>query len=153
MIVKHDEDVVKVAPYLCVCDKCMDNYGSRDLFQEPQIESSEKHFRKPMTRGDFNQSSDEDADELMDEEVDESVNAEYHSQDMVCAVAAGPESLDPFYFIYIEGSYEADFDTMDDFNHSIKAGQQYVSGFYLEKRSQNLKGVTYNVNDKECFLF
>ena len=40
---------------------------------------------------------------------------------------------------------------MDDFHHLINAGQEYISGFYLEKRSETLKGVTYSVNEKKTF--
>ena len=71
----------------------------------------------------------------------------------MCAVAADENSFDPFYFIYINGSNVAEFDIMDDFHHLIRKDQNYVSGYYLEKRFDTAKGKTYSVNMKKNVFF
>ena len=86
MIIKHNSD------------------GSCDSFKVPSLESSENHSQKSYTCQHFAQSSDEDEGEQIDcedENEDNSVLAEYYSPNTVCAVAAGQDSLDLLYFIYI----------------------------------------------------
>ena len=88
-----------------------------------------------------------------DDRDDEEVIAEYYAPDTVCAVAADHDSLDLLYFIYIVNSDVADVDMTDGCKHDIKAGQEYISGYYLEKRSETLKGITYTVNEKKSIFF
>ena len=69
----------------------------------------------------------------------------------------------PFYFFYVnEVDLTAEFDTADDYNHKIKAGQSYLSGHYLEEITHKTKkgGYLYYVDDnktvfvfKECIVY
>ena len=81
------------------------------------------------------------------------ISTDYFSPNTVCAVAAGQESNEMFYFIFNEDSQVADFDVMDDFNHLVVKGQTYLSGFYLEKKAETSKGVTYTINKNKTFYF
>ena len=78
---------------------------------------------------------------------------EYYAPDTVCAVAADHHGLDLLYFIYIVNSDVAEVDMTDSFKHDIKAGQEYISGYYLEKQSETLKGITYTINEKNSVFF
>ena len=71
----------------------------------------------------------------------------------MCAVAADHHGLGLLYFIYIVNSDVAEVDMTDSFKHDIKAGQEYISGYYLEKQSETLKGITYTINEKNSVFF
>ena len=83
------------------------------------------------------QKNDDDDDD--DDDDENEISTDYFSPNTVCAVAAGQESNEIFYFIFNEDSQVADFDVMDDFNHLVVKGQTYLSGFYLEKRLKRPK--------------
>ena len=144
MVIKHNTAFIKVAPYLC--DKWQNKFGSCTLFQELKLESSENRNWKSCTRRDLQHSSDND-----DGVDDEEVIVEQYAPDTVCAVAADHHCLDLLYFIYIVNSDVAEVDMTDSFKHDIKAGQEYKSGYYLEKQSETLKGITYTINKKIVF--
>ena len=75
IIVKHNTDVLKVSPYLCVRIKCHVDYGTCDLFKVLKLESSEKRCRKRCTHQDFEESSDnDDAEEQRNDNEDEDEN-------------------------------------------------------------------------------
>jgi hypothetical protein len=38
-------------------------------------------------------------------------------------------------------------------NHLITEGQKYISGFYLEKKTETSKGITYCINTKKSVYF
>ena len=80
-------------------------------------------------------------------------SSSFFAANTVCAVAADRNSIEMFYFIFIEDSHEAEFDHTDDYNNSVVVGQKYLSGFYLEKHSENSKGVTYSLNLKKNVYF
>ena len=147
-------EVVKVAPHLCICENCMENYGSCPLFQSLDLRSITKLQNKRCLRRDLDDSDNEneDNDEIPDDEREEIIT-DYFSANTVCAVAADRNSIEMFYFIFIEGSCEAEFDHTDDYNHSVVAGQKYLSWFYLEKHSENSRGVTYTLNLRNNVYF
>ena len=73
---------------------------------------------------------------------------------MIIAVPSDKESIDPFYFIKIIEECQAECDLMDDYKNSIKEGQKYLSGQYLEKSSCSPKGViSFYPYEKKCFFF
>ena len=81
---------------------------------------------------DDSDNENEDNDEIPDNEREEIIT-DYFAANTVCAVAADRNSIEMFCFIFIEGSCEAEFDHTDNYNHSVVAGQKYLSKFYLEK--------------------
>ena len=98
----------------------------------------------------------EDNDEIPkndDDDDENEISTDYFSPNTVCAVAAGQESNEMFYFIFNEDFQVADFDVMDDFNHLVVKGQTYLSGFYLEKKAETSKGVTYTINKNKTVYF
>ena len=69
-----------------------------------------------------------------------------------CAVAADNNSVEMFYFIYIEDACETEFNVMDDYNHLVVAGQKYISGFYREKKLKPLKVLLTQLTQRKMFI-
>ena len=54
----------------------------------------------------------------------------------------------------ITAEHIAEFDMMDDYNNLIVAGQEYLSGFYLEREERGEKGgIVYSLYTKKKFFF
>ena len=54
----------------------------------------------------------------------------------------------------ITAEHIADFDMMNDYNNLIVAGQDYLSGFYLEREEMGEKGgITYSMYTKKTLFF
>ena len=158
MIVQPDSDEIKAAPYLCICEKCLVDYGSCNLFSVLQLDCTLKKYRKPCTRGDMVESANEDDDDQNDNTDDEEsyvAPSDYDVPDTICAVAPEEGSDDLFYFIYIVESSIAEMDMMDhpDYGHVVQKDEEYVSGYYLEKHSETCKGKMYSINKKKDVFF
>ena len=103
-------------------------------------------------------SDDEDADQQPDHDDDyddeeQVMDMDYHTPGSVFVMAAESEDMH-LYFVSISGNFTAETDTSDFFGHPISAGQDYISGFYLEKKFDTTKGTIYKINKgKEVFFF
>ena len=125
MVFTPNEDV-KAAPYLCICHKCMNSYGSCQLFTSHPL----VNFAINQT---FLRSHESLHDEINDDDNDLDIDTDYFTEGTICAVPSDKESPDPFYFVKIEGEAIVKFDMMDDYNNLIKIDQHYILGHYLEK--------------------
>ena len=152
MVVKHGVDEIKVAPYLCVCDTCLTDYGSCDLFYSPRFDTTENRARKPVTRQDLDDDIDEDDQDQPTEEDEENFDIEYSTPGTVCAIAADSQDTH-FYLVLINDNHTAETDIKDTLGHPVIMGQNYISGYYLEKSYDTKKGTLYYVNDKEEVYF
>ena len=118
MIFEPNSTLVQVAPYLCICEKCLNSYGTCNLFETHNLQSTPKPQKNICLRkDDDNEDNDGDRDE------DEEIDPEYYADNTICAIAADKGSLDMFYFIFINENCIAEFDTRDDFKHPIKEGR------------------------------
>ena len=151
-VMRIEPDSNVVAPYLCVCEMCLDYMGSCSPFKSIDINSTTKKHDKSCTRKDMISDDDDDDDEIPEDDDNyEEIITDYLAPNT--AIAAGEYSKDMFYFIFAESYCVAEFD-MDDFNHQIVEGQSYISGYYLEKKSDISKGITYTINtNKRVFFF
>ena len=55
MIFSPNSNSFKAAPYLCVCDSCLTDYGSCDLFQTYDVPVPQKKRRPPTLRSNHNE--------------------------------------------------------------------------------------------------
>ena len=163
MVVKPNDEAIKVAPYLCVCEKCEVEIGSCDLYYEPNFSTTENRARKPTTRADMNADSDssnesgsDDDESGSDDDDDETETAEWYADDTVCALA--PDSNDDtrhsLYFVFIKGSGMSEDDQQDAYGHQATKGQDFIWGHYLEEEKTLSKGVVYKFDEtKKVFFF
>ena len=158
ILFKWDSDVIKAAPYLCVCEKCELDIGSCDLYYEMDLTSYEKRARKPTTRRDMTESSDDDMDddeapqENDDDDDDDEVCPDYYTPETVCAIAPDDEAH-MLYFIHIVGSGTAETDLTDSYDMTVEEGEDYIWGHYLEVDKRGSKGVHYKVSEKTVFFY
>ena len=79
MVFSPDSDVVKTAPHLCICDRCLEDYGNCD---QPQ----------PSCDDDGDSSDDDD-------DANDIIDVDYFVIDKICAVAADKGSIGPIFFV------------------------------------------------------
>ena len=109
-------------------------------------------------KDDDNDYDDDNNDD--DNDDDEDIDVDFFATGTICCIAADPDdnnnNRNPFYFFYVnEVDLTAEFDTADDYNHKIKAGQSYLSGHYLEGITHKTKkgGYLYYVDDNKTVCF
>ena len=102
MVFSPGSDVVKTAPHLCVCDRCLEDYGNCSLFASHRIQDftlNEVQLRsafnpQPSCDNDGERSDDDDdANDVMD--------VDYFAIDTICAEAVDKGSIEPFFFVKI----------------------------------------------------
>ena len=127
----------RAARYLCVCEMCMRDYGLCSLFTEYQLS---KHVLKETSmRSDY-----VDYVEPVTTNID--TESEFLLPGSTCAIAAAANSSDTVWLMRIEDQSLALTNIIDDYGHSISAGQQYLTGQYLEKRRSTKKGHYYKLS-------
>ena len=62
VIEPESKNVVKVAPFLCVCEMCMTSYGSCPLFENVDLQSVTKPPNRRCLRKDMEESDEENED-------------------------------------------------------------------------------------------
>ena len=135
IIFKPNSTFFKAAPYICVCEECMIDYGSCSLFQTClRSELQEPEQATSVSSNDFNDS-------------------DFIVPNTYCAIAAGKSSSETFWLIQIIGSQEAETSIPDDYANNIPAGHHYIVGQFLEKDILSAKGIYYEQQKKITYFF
>ena len=63
--------------------------------------------------------------------------------DTYIALRSPANSFELFFLFYVKDCVTADKDSTDDYGHKVLNGQQYFTGYYLEKNGETKKYVKY----------
>ena len=147
MIFSPNSNSFKAAPYLCVCDSCLTDYGSCDLFQPYDVPVPQKKRRPPTLRSNDNEKS-------KDPIVDVITKQDDITPGTVCAVASEEKSSDTFWLIKIDHlNSGSSFPVTDDYGHTVPVNQAYFQGQFLERDYTTKTGTHYSVSKKKTFFY
>ena len=120
--------IIKAAPHQCICNKCSDELGSCELFEEYHIvnHNLNKVFVRSCnkTQGQLEENDDNDTDDTTGDFI---------------AAGSGHELL---WFVHIDIVDTATDVSSDKVGHTILPGQTYITGRYLEKKKEKRMGHT-----------
>ena len=135
--------VLKAASRICICEKCLLNYGSCSLFHEYSITVQE--LNKVSLRSNF------DVD--FEENNWPAVNS-FILPNSICAIAADTSSVNTVWFVkIIVDEIEADHDMGDDYGHTVATGVSFFTGNFLEEMYAVKDGCYYKMCKKDTFIF
>ena len=148
MIFTPNSDIFKAAPHMCLCDNCLHEYGSCNLFQVYDVPAPNKKPNPPRLRSatpELFQNDIEVIDTGLDVVVPESI----------CAVAAANLSNDSFWLIEVCTLHAGDDSSphTDDYGHTIPPGVSYIEGHFLEREYETTKGTLYKSKHKTTFFY
>ena len=92
----HSE-MIKAAPRTCLCETCLVNYGTSELFKEFEIPITQ--LKNTSMQSERNTAT---APEVATDSRHESSLIDFIQPDTVCAMAPEESSLDPVWFIKID---------------------------------------------------
>jgi len=143
IVFKPNATKFKAASYLCVCETCLDDYGSCELFSMYQLKT--KQLNKPHLRSSIQSTTPA---------VDSSSSIDFVVPETYCALAAEQNSADLLWFVKIEQVREPQTSLCtDDYGHSIAPGYGFVEGHFLEKSESTSKGHIFKQQKKKTFFF
>ena len=113
---------------ICICERCLNEYGSCELFREFTLTLTCNQLNKTCLRSQFNE--DYIGIEKRDEgEGEEETDVNSLSIDSVVALAASKKSLDPFYLMKItQEECLADEDRKDSWGEKVMKDQLHLCG-------------------------
>ena len=135
----------KAAPRLCMCDLCMNEYGSCQLFESYSLRVQDLH--QPNLR-----SVEEPQPEVVGEET---VN-DFILPDTIVAVAAPKKSIDTVWFIrVVEVNRVRETMEVDSYGHQIPAGMVHLSGHFLERddRYSSKKATVFSISRETTYFY
>ena len=141
---------IRAAPRLCVvCQECSAKYGSCSLFTS-----------YPLVIMELNKTSLRSSINTTEINIDDDTTHESLVPGTICAIAADSTSRDIVYFLeIIENSVSTDT-IIDDYQHVVSPGQEYLEGHYLEYNNEDNKNYHYTITKskkvffyKECVVY
>ena len=147
MVFKPGSSVFWASPRICVCDKCMLDYGSCSLFNEYQLVIQE--LNKISLRSNIEPPPEADAVE----QEDRSYLGGFLLSGSVCAVAADKKSINTVWFIHILEEKVAETVIIDDYGQKINEGFKYFRGNYMEESKSSKEGALYKIDTKRTTCF
>ena len=145
ILFKPNSSTIRASKRICICEKCMEDYGSCELFHEHYLQADP--VKAPSRRSKAVMSSVSNRDS-----TDGSTN-EFLLTDSVVAVAPSTKSTNPVWFMQINGQYVAEEDKIDKHGMLVNAGQEYLEGYWLEQHGENKKVLKFARNKEAVFLF
>ena len=149
MIFEANNDIIRVAPYLCSCEQCISmKYGSCSLFTSHKLEVGA--LNKVSLRNNYlpHEPQSNDTTDVITEKS-------LICNGTVCAIAADYCSPDTVWFVYIinsDCSYE-NSDSADAYGHIIPKSQPFLKCNYLERHNELREGVVYKQTHKEAYIY
>lgn len=139
----------KAAPRICVCEKCISDYGSCNLFSS-HVLNAKKLNDVCLRAGLLKKKQNDIVDET---EEDGPFIGDYLIEKTFCGIAAETNAFDLVWFAYvIEGCVATEIIT-DDYNHQVSPGQQYFKCHFLEKCRETNKYKAYKMEKRVAFIF
>ena len=135
---------IKAANRLCLCEQCMVEYGSCNLFTmyTPVVH----HLNK------FSLRSSREEPVLPDSDESTSVT-DLLTENVVVAVAAESKSIDNIWFIQFKRCITNDTPSTDDYGHVIPAGVNFLCGHFLEREYKSTHATLYKISKKKTFFY
>jgi hypothetical protein len=153
MVFSPNEDILRAAPRICLCEKCKETYGSCSLFESYSLKLLNlkgNTLRSQIKNLDNNLSeSESDGEDANEVEV---VN-EFLLPGSVCAIAATEKSSDTVWFLKIVQQSVAEQNLYDGHGHCILEGNSYIEGKYLEYDGENRKVKLYKEIDQMVYCY
>jgi len=148
VIVFRPNEPMKASLRICICERCLNEYGSCELFREFTLTCNQ--LNKTCLRSQFD---DYTGIEKRDEgEVEEETDVNSLCIDSVVALAASKKSLDPFYLIKItQEECPADEDGKDSWGKKVMKGQLHLRGQFYEKQAGS--DTKYRIQKKDAIFF
>ena len=148
VIVFRPNEPMKASLRICICERCLNEYGSCELFREFTLTCNQ--LNKTCLRSQFD---DYTGIEKRDEgEVEEETDVNSLCIDSVVALAASKKSLDPFYLIKItQEECPADEDGKDSWGKKVMKGQLHLRGQFYEKQPGS--DTKYRIQKKDAIFF
>ena len=128
VIVYRPNEPMKASLRICICERCLNEYGSCELFRELTLTLTCNQLNKTCLRSQFN--DDYIGIEKRDEgEGEEETDVNSLCIDSVVALAASKKSLDPFYLMKItQEECLADEDRKDSWGEKVMKDQLHLCG-------------------------
>lgn len=142
MLFKPNCKKVHVAERLCVCESCLEQYGTCSSFKE--VELDVRQLKTTALRSHTEK-------DVTDEEIDK----EFILPGSICAIAANEKSIDTVWFVKIIAEEEtSQNEIIDDYGFKIIPGQKFFTGNFLEKVSTKRNKQLYKeVNNKIAYVY
>ena len=134
--------VIKASTRLCMCEKCMLEYGLCELSAEYELRI--QHLTIKNLRSDL----PPPPDVVGEEEADDFIVPL-----SVVAVAPGTKSVDSIWFIkVIKINLVRANKCVDDYGHVVPPGMLHISGHFLERFSSTVKSTIFKLSKKTTFF-
>ena len=148
MLFSPGKNCFKASKRICICDKCKDQFGSREQCSEYSLNL--KQLNKIHLRSSNADVSGKHAD---DEEDNESSVINFWAEDSFIAVAAGSNSIDTVWFVkVIDDDCLSDGSCVDDYRNAVGQGVRYLKGHFLEKIDEKDDHNLYKLLQRKCCI-
>lgn len=158
LIFKPGSNTFRAAPYLCVCNQCLNvEYGSCKVFNDYFLVTS--HVKKSVLRSNDNIPGSvsvniECDDNIPDNDVIMESN-NFCTPGSICAIAANYNSTETVWFVKVLSEQVTKTSVSDAYGHTIGPNQRFLSCLMLEKHYEHKNGFEYYVpkNASETLIF
>ena len=142
MLFKPNSESFRAAERLCVCEKCLVNYGSCRLFHKFSL--NVRQLKENILKS---------ASVVENETENGEVHKDFIMPGSLCAIVASENSPDTVWFVKINSAEDvAEKNMIDDYGNTIVPGHKFFQAKYLEKLIEKKHRQVYKEKRKIAYI-